>query len=127
VLAGKSTLNRLELTPSDADADGPYQLVVVPLLVGSELLPFVDRVLVIDCEEETQIHRLMSRDAETAEGARKILSAQASREARLAIADDVIQSEQTLDELRNRVKALDETYRLLAQNSCPRGQSPESS
>lgn len=117
----------IETRRQSAAANGPYQLVVVPLLVGSELLHFVDRILVIDCEEETQIQRLMSRDAETAEGARKILSAQASREARLAIADDVIQSEQTLDELRNRVKALDETYRLLAQHSCPRGQSPESS
>ena len=49
---------------SDA-ANGPYQLIVVPLLVGSPLLQFVDRVLVVDCDEETQIQRLLARDTET--------------------------------------------------------------
>jgi len=95
-------------------APGPYQLIVVPLLVGSPLVQFVDRVLVVDCDEELQVERLLARDAETVEQARRILSTQASREARLAIADDVISNDQGLDETRRQVRELDETFRHLA-------------
>ena len=79
-------------------AAGPYQLIVVPLLVGSPLLQFVDRVLVVDCSEETQIQRLLARDAETIEQARRILAAQASREERLQLADDVIDNGRGLNQ-----------------------------
>ena len=95
-------------------APGPYQLIVVPLLVGSPLVQFVDRVLVVDCDEELQVERLLARDAETVEQARRILSTQASREARLAIADDVISNDHGLDETRRQVRELDETFRHLA-------------
>ncbi len=108
-------------------AGGPYQLVVVPLLVGSELTQFVDRILVVDCDEETQIQRLIARDAASTEDAQKILSAQANRESRLAIADDVIRNEYGLDKIRKRVKALDEAYRRLAHEPYRRGRPPENS
>ena len=71
-------------------ASGEYQLIVVPLLVKSPLRSFVDRILVVDCDEDTQIARLLARDAESEDQARRILAAQASREERLAIADDVV-------------------------------------
>ena len=95
-------------------ASGPYQIIVVPLLVSSALLEFVDRVLVVDCDEETQIQRLLTRDAETAEQARRILAAQASREARLTIADDVISNDQDLQKTLQQVVLLDRKYRKLA-------------
>ena len=102
-------------TRRQADAaSGPYQIIVVPLLVGSPLLQFIERVLVVDCDEETQIQRLLSRDAETAEQARKILAAQASRKARLAIADDVISNDQDLDKTLQQVVLLDRKYLDLA-------------
>jgi dephospho-CoA kinase len=96
------------------EADGTYQIIVVPLLVGSALVDFVDRVLVVDCDEETQIERLLARDAETRDQARRILDAQASREDRLAIADDVIDNGGDLEVTRASVKDLDRTYRRLA-------------
>jgi dephospho-CoA kinase len=99
----------------------------VPLLVGSPLLQFVDRVLVVDCKESTQIQRLMARDTETVEQAQKILSTQASRSERLAIADDIIDSEQGLDDMRGRVRNLDESYRRLARPPDPPARSPENS
>ena len=95
-------------------ATGPYQVIVVPLLVGSPLAQFVDRVVVVDCDEELQVQRLLARDAETVEQARRILSAQASRQARLAIADDVISNDRALDETRRQVRELDRTFRDLA-------------
>ena len=103
-------------TRRQADAaDGDYQLIVVPLLTESALLEFVDRVLVVDCKEDLQIRRLRARDIETIEQARSILKAQASREERLAIADDVIVNDGSLQDAREAVTRLDLEYRRLAR------------
>lgn len=102
------------LRQADA-ASGPYQVIVVPLLVGSALLDHIDRVLVVDCDEELQLQRLTARDNETVEAARKILAAQASRSERLAIADDVIRNDQGLLETRRQVATLDSRYRQLSR------------
>lgn len=105
-----------DVTRHQADTiQGPYQIIVVPLLVGSPLLAFLDRILVVDCNEETQLQRLLARDAETADQARRILAAQASREERLAIADDIISSDQGLDSTRERVAELDRIYRSICE------------
>lgn len=102
-------------TRRQADAaDGDYQIIVVPLLVSSPLRHFVDRVLVVDCDPNTQIQRLLARDTETEEQARKILAAQTSREERLAIADDVIRNDGDLEQLRERVIELANRYSELA-------------
>jgi dephospho-CoA kinase len=95
-------------------AGGPYQLIVVPLLVGSPLRESVDRILVVDCDQDTQIARLMARDADSEAQARRILAAQSSRSERLAIADDVIDNGGTLDETRRQVRALHDFYKMLA-------------
>ena len=98
-------------TRAQADAaGGDYQVIVVPLLVGSSLRAFVDRVLVVDCDEGTQVARLLARDAESEDQARRILAAQSSRAERLAIADDVIVNDAGLDETRSQVFALHRRY-----------------
>ena len=96
-------------------ADGPYQLIVVPLLAGSPLAALMDRILVVDCDVSTQIRRLMARDAESEGQARRMLAAQASREDRLAIADDVIDNGGELADTRSRVEALHRQYVDLAK------------
>lgn len=96
-------------------AGGPYQMIVVPLLTGSQLLRFLDRVLVVDCDEETQLQRLLARDTETVEQAQRMLAAQASRQERLAIADDVIRNDQSLDHTRSQVADLDQRFRQLCR------------
>ena len=101
-------------------ARGPYQVIVVPLLTESALLDFVDRVLVVDCDEQRQIERLLARDAETKEQARRILAAQASRQDRLAIADDVISNDRELAYLREQVGRLDQQYRQRARSTSRR-------
>ncbi|MDJ0748566.1 MAG: dephospho-CoA kinase [Woeseiaceae bacterium] len=103
-------------------AGGEYQLIVVPLLTGSPLREFVDRVLVVDCNEETQMRRLLKRDTETMEQAQRIIAAQASRAERLSIADDVIRNDGTLDDLRAEVSRLDWRYRVRATRRDPPGQ-----
>ena len=105
-------------------ADGPYQIIVVPLLVGSVLLKFVDRVLVVDCDEDVQIQRLLQRDAETVEQAKKILSVQASRGERLEIADDVVRNDGALRDSKRQVADLNQYYRqLAAQRDAPEQRS----
>jgi dephospho-CoA kinase len=100
-----------EATRQQADAaGGDYQVIVVPLLVGSALRAFVDRVLVVDCDEETQVSRLLARDAESEDRARRMLAAQSSRDERLAIADDIVTNDGDLDETREQVLALHRRY-----------------
>ncbi len=105
-------------TRRQADAaGGDYQIIVVPLLTGSPLRNYVDRVLVVDCDEDVQVQRLLARDAETIEQAQRILAAQASRDERLAIADDVILNEGSLAETREAVNRLHRDYLRLARHS----------
>lgn len=103
-----------ELARQAGAAPGPYQVLVIPLLVEGDRAGLVDRVLVVDCAEERQIERLMSRDGETRDGALRMLAAQASRELRLAAADDVIVNDGPAEGLARPVARLDRKYRALA-------------
>lgn len=98
-----------------AAAGGPYQVIVVPLLLESPLRDFVDRILVVDCPEEVQIARLMARDTESEARARRMLRAQSSRDARLAVADDVVVNDGDLGETLEQVQALHDCYLALAR------------
>ena len=93
---------------------GRYQLLVIPLLVETAGRTPVDRVLVVDCSEALQIRRLQARDGATLEQARQILSAQVTREVRLAAANDVILNEGDLGAVRDRVAELHGIYVKLA-------------
>ncbi len=105
---------RDEAIAQSSAADGQYQIIVVPLLVGSAMRQFMDRVLVVDCDEDTQLRRLLARDAENEAQARRILAAQASRQDRLAIADDVISNDGDLADTRSQVDELHSEYLMLA-------------
>lgn len=93
-----------------ASAGGPYQILVIPLLIESGLETRVDRVLVVDCSEDVQRARLRVRDRESAAGANRLLAAQADRATRLSRADDVLVNAGTRDELQRRVDELHATY-----------------
>lgn len=105
---------RTESYAQAAAAKGPYVIVVVPLLFESPMKGEMDRIVVVDCDEETQIKRLMSRDNETREQACRILATQASREDRLSIADDIVNNDADIDSARSEVQRLHETYLELA-------------
>ena len=93
---------------------GPYQIIIVPLLLESPLKNAVDRILVVDCSDEVQLERLLARDIETKDQARRMIAAQASREDRLALADDVILNNVDVAETRAQVGDLHEKYLTLA-------------
>jgi dephospho-CoA kinase len=91
-------------------ASGAYLIIVVPLLVDSPMQDSMHRILVVDCDEEAQLNRLLVRDTEDKQQAMKIIAAQASREQRLAIADDVITNDGNLAETERQVEALHQQY-----------------
>jgi len=100
-----------------AEAGGVYQILVIPLLVEKSLGSQLDRVLVVDCDEDLQIRRLQARDGSTLEQARAILNAQTSRAARLKAAHDVIKNEGDMSNVRDQVEKLHARYLELAQQA----------
>jgi len=95
-------------------AVGVYLVMVIPLLVEGGKPDRIDRILVVDVDEDVQLERVMARDSTTLEQARAILAAQTSRAARVEAADDVIVNSGTVSELRQAVDALHERYLKLA-------------
>ena len=92
----------------------PWCLLVVPLLAESGRYRWVDRVLVVDVDESTQIERVMARDHIDRNQAEAILSAQASRQQRLELADDIIDNSGSLEDLELQVEALYRKFSTLA-------------
>jgi len=92
-------------------ATAPYVILAVPLLVESGAWrERCDRVLVVDCPEALQIERVMARSGLAEPAVRAILAAQATREQRLAVADDVIDNSGEVGALEKRVLELHRTY-----------------
>jgi dephospho-CoA kinase len=104
------------LEARSATAGGPYQILVIPLLVEKNLGAHVDRVLVVDCDEELQIRRLLARDGSTRAEAQAILDAQVSRNARLKAADDVIRNDADMSAVQAQVATLHARYLELARS-----------
>ncbi|ROR94146.1 dephospho-CoA kinase [Raoultella terrigena] len=104
-------------------ASSPYVLWVVPLLVENNLVANADRVLVVDVAKETQIARTILRDRVSREHAECILAAQATREQRLAAADDVIENMGPPDAIASDVARLHEKYLMLASQAASQEKS----
>ena len=85
-------------------------MLVIPLLAEGGRRDHVDRVLVVDASEALQVERLMARDGVTADQAMASLRAQASRAARLGLADDVIVNTGFIADLTTQVEELHERY-----------------
>jgi dephospho-CoA kinase len=101
-----------------AAAFPPYVIVDVPLLAETgRWRARCDRVCVVDCPRETQIARVEKRNGHSRAEIEDIVAAQASREARLAIADDIIDNSGPLAALHAQVDALHERYSALANRA----------
>jgi dephospho-CoA kinase len=92
-------------------ARSPYIILMVPLLIESgDYRRRCQRILVVDCPEQTQVERVAARSGLAAAQVRAIMANQVSRAARLAAADDVIDNSQGLPQLRPQVEALHARY-----------------
>ncbi len=111
-------LIRTECERAAAEAEGPYLIFVVPLLVESGTWrERVQRILVVDCTEETQIARVMSRNRFTREQVKAIMARQASRAQRLAVADDIIDNDTQQAPLASQVDRLHAAYLQFARQT----------
>lgn len=90
--------------------DAPYCILSIPLLFETNKADFVDRVLVVDCPEETQIERVQKRDHLTIERVQSIIDTQVSRAFRVAHAHDVIDNTRTATGLAQQVEKLHNLY-----------------
>lgn len=93
---------------------GPYCLVVIPLLAETGDYPFVDRVLLVEADEETRIRRTMTRDGLSREQVEQIVASQSTPAQRRALADDIIDNSRDLEHLEQQIAALHEKYLALA-------------
>ncbi|QBG87355.1 dephospho-CoA kinase [Xanthomonas oryzae] len=108
---------RAELQRAAQAAKSPYAIVAIPLLAeagGRTAYPWLDRILVVDAPVELQHARLMRRDGSTPELADQMIAAQASREQRLALADDVVVNDDQPAQLIRAAHDLDARYRYRA-------------
>jgi dephospho-CoA kinase len=104
------------------EAEGCYLVYVVPLLVESgQWRDRVDRICVVDCDEATQIERVRTRSGLTVDTITRIMSAQATREARLAVADDVVvnDAQTSVEQLIRQSRLLHEKWCRMALDSHP--------
>lgn len=97
----------------------PYALVAVPLLVETSFRDLVDRILVVDCPEATQLERLMRRDAIPRAEALAMVRAQVDRATRLKAAHDVIDNGGSPEATRRQVAQLHGRYLELAAQRAP--------
>jgi dephospho-CoA kinase len=105
-----------------AAPQAPYIVFVIPLLIESgDWRRRVHRVLVVDCTEQTQFERVMTRPGLDEETTRAIIAAQCSRSERLAAADDVIFNEAPLDVIEACIGQLHTRYLTLARAAAPLG------
>jgi dephospho-CoA kinase len=98
-------------------ASGAYVMVQNPLLADGKARTGYDRVLVVDCPQAIQEQRLAARDHSDAREIAAMLAAQATREQRLQLADDVISNDGSLEQLRAAVAAVHRQYLGLARHS----------
>ncbi len=96
-------------------ARGPYVIHMIPLLIeGGNAKARFDRVLVVDCPEETQIERVMARSGLKRTEVESIMAAQASRTQRLTQADDIVDNSGDPSALEPQIERLHAQYLRLA-------------
>lgn len=107
-------LIRAEMQSAIHEVMAPYCLLVIPLLIETQQQDLVDRILVVDVDENTQLQRTRARDGRSADEIRAILAAQIDRSQRLKQAHDCITNNGDIAALKAQVDALHRNYISLA-------------
>ncbi|MCH9798717.1 MAG: dephospho-CoA kinase [Betaproteobacteria bacterium] len=94
-----------------AHTSSPYTVLAIPLLdKDGAYSTIVDKIVVIDCDEATQIERVKQRSQLDAQQIINIIAAQTPRSTRLAMADDVIENTRNIRELHQKINKLHQKY-----------------
>ena len=108
-------LIRRWLTHQISNRRSAYCLLISPLLLETGQAELVDRIAVVDVSVETQIARTLARDGGEEGTVRAIIAAQIGRSQRLEHGDDIIDNEQPVQTLRQRVETLHQQYLAMAK------------
>lgn len=110
-------IRKVSLESAEA-ATGTYVIFVIPLLVELPIWNGLGtRILTVDCPEELQIERVMKRNNMSREQVKAIMATQATRQQRLAVADDVIVNDRSMKEVREEVVILHAKYTKMAKKT----------
>lgn len=109
-------LIRAEIVKQTSAAESPYCVLVAPLLIENHLLMLVNRVLVVDISEETQLARTLQRDTSSEQEIKAIIASQTTRSTRRKHADDIINNDNlALSEVKVIVSELNTKYLALTK------------
>jgi dephospho-CoA kinase len=109
-------LIRFNIVKQTKEAKSAYCILVAPLLIENNLLELIDRLLIVDVSETTQISRTLLRDCSSEQEVKAIMASQTNREARVNIADDIINNnDSSLSEIKTAVLSLDKKYLALTK------------
>jgi dephospho-CoA kinase len=103
-----------EIEKQVEELDSRYCIIAIPLLLETQQMQRVDRIAVVDCNADTQLLRVVSRDHLKTEQVLSIIASQMPRQQRLSFADDVIDNSGSSAQLAEQVKRLHNSYNLLA-------------
>lgn len=104
-------IHREAIAALERHKNQPYAILAIPLLDRhSPYLSAINHVLLIDCDEQTQIKRVQARSQLSEDEIRRIIQAQPSRDTRLALADDVIENNGDLTKLREKILEIHQKY-----------------
>jgi dephospho-CoA kinase len=108
--------NRVEELVAEI-TQAPYVIIVIPLLFETRYPIPVDRVLLVDVNEDLQLERLIQRDNLNREQARAMLRAQTTRQQRLKNTDDIIRNNGSIEELHAQLRTLHHDYLVMAEKA----------
>lgn len=101
---------REDISLAISNSKSPYTIIMVPLIYETNSKDNYNRILVIDCDEDIQISRAVTRDGASEEDIKKIINSQATKKERLSIADDVISNNSSIEKLSEKVLHLHKNY-----------------
>ena len=101
---------REDISFAISNSKSPYTIIMVPLIYETNSKDNYNRILVIDCDEDIQISRAVTRDGASEEDIKKIINSQATKQERLSIADDVISNNSSIEKLSEKVMRLHKNY-----------------
>jgi len=111
-----------EIKQQLSSASSEYVIVDIPLLIdstgeiSSHFKTLLDRILVINTSEKNQLKRLLVRDDISEEQALKIINSQSSLKQKLLLANDIIDNNGSIENLRDQVESIHKKYLLLLQS-----------
>ncbi len=93
-----------------------YVIIVIPLLIEANFSDIVDRILIVMTDKKNRVKRISQRDDRSIDEIHSIISAQASDQQRIDIADDIIKNDSDISELNTQIKNLHEKFLTIASS-----------